>query len=130
MVKEARRTIKLLNREDKTVAFQWVPSRVGIHGNETANLLAKKGATLQNKHTPPNFETIKRLIKQKNNRNSPRKPSSHPTRHSGKTSNLHGKTTKTNPETTQSQTQATTVSQHTSTASKSSTTTTAQYANW
>jgi hypothetical protein len=25
----------------------------------------KKGATLQNKHTSPNFKTIKRLIKQK-----------------------------------------------------------------
>jgi hypothetical protein len=65
MVKEARRTIKLLNRQGKTVAFQRVPSHVGIHGNETVDLLAKKGATLQNKHTSPNFETIKRLIKQK-----------------------------------------------------------------
>jgi hypothetical protein len=26
-VKEARRAIKLLNRKDKTVAFQWVPSQ-------------------------------------------------------------------------------------------------------
>jgi len=50
-VKEARRTIKLLNRQGKTVAFQWVPSHVGIHVNETADLLAKKGNTLQNKHT-------------------------------------------------------------------------------
>jgi hypothetical protein len=33
-------------------------------GNETADLLAKKGTTLQNKQTSPNFETIKRLIKQ------------------------------------------------------------------
>ena len=64
-VKEARTTIKLLNRLGKTVAFQWVPSHVGIHGNETADLLAKKGTTPQNKQTPPNFETIKRLIKQK-----------------------------------------------------------------
>jgi len=64
-VKEARRTIKLLNRQGKTVAFQCVPSHIGIHGNETADLLAKKGTTLQNKQTPLNFETIKRLIKQK-----------------------------------------------------------------
>ena len=64
-VKEAKRIIKLLNRQGKTVAFQWVPSHVRIHGNESANLLAKKGTTLQNKQTPPNFETIKRLIKQK-----------------------------------------------------------------
>jgi hypothetical protein len=59
------RTIKLLNRQDKTRAFQWVPSHVGIHGNETADLLAKKGTTLQHKQTSPNFETIKRLIKRK-----------------------------------------------------------------
>ena len=65
-VKEARRTIKLLNRQGKTVAFQCVPSHIGIHGNETADLLAKKGTTLQNKQTPLNFETIKRLIIQKN----------------------------------------------------------------
>jgi alkyl hydroperoxide reductase subunit AhpC len=31
IVKEARRTIKLLNRQGKTIAFQWVPSHVGIH---------------------------------------------------------------------------------------------------
>jgi hypothetical protein len=38
---------------------------MGIHGNETADLLEKKGTTLQNKQTPLNFETIKRLIKKK-----------------------------------------------------------------
>jgi len=42
-VKDARRTTKLLNRQGKTVAFQWVLSHIGIHGNETADLLAKKG---------------------------------------------------------------------------------------
>jgi len=63
-VKEARRTIKLLNRQGKIVAFQWVPSHVGIHGHETADLPAKK-EPLQNKQTPLNFETIKRFIKQK-----------------------------------------------------------------
>ena len=35
------------------------------HGNETADPLAKKGTTLQNKQASLNFETIKRLIKQK-----------------------------------------------------------------
>ena len=51
-VKEARRTIKLLNRQGKTVAFQWVPSHIGIHGNETSDLLAKKKELLSktNKH--------------------------------------------------------------------------------
>ena len=72
--------------------------------NETADLLAKKGTTLQNKQTPLNFETIKRLIKKKKNKkNSPRKPLPHPARHSGKTLNLHGKTTKINLENKQSQ---------------------------
>ena len=62
---EARKMIKLLNRQGKTVAFQWVPAHVGIHGNETADLLAKKGTTLHSKQTPLNFETIKRRIKEK-----------------------------------------------------------------
>ena len=43
-VKEARGTIKLLNRQGKTVAFQWGPSHVGIHGNE------KKPHFKTNKH--------------------------------------------------------------------------------
>jgi hypothetical protein len=38
---------------------------VGIHGHETADLLAKKGTTLLSKRTEPNFKTIKILIKQK-----------------------------------------------------------------
>jgi len=42
IVNEARKTIKLLNGQGKTVVFHWVPSHVGIHGNETADLLAKK----------------------------------------------------------------------------------------
>ena len=39
---EARKTIKVLNRQGKTVVYHWVPSHVGIHGNEIADLLAKK----------------------------------------------------------------------------------------
>jgi ribonuclease HI len=50
-VKEAR-TIKLLNRQGKTVAFQWVLSHIGTHGNKTADLLAKKGATLKKTYIP------------------------------------------------------------------------------
>ena len=33
--------------------------------NDVTNILTKKGTTLKNKQTPLNFETIKRLIKQK-----------------------------------------------------------------
>jgi hypothetical protein len=65
MVQEIRRTIKLLSKQEKTIAFQWVPSHVGIHGNETADLLAKKETTLLSKCTELNFRTVKRLIKQK-----------------------------------------------------------------
>ena len=54
-----------LNRRGKTTAFQWVPSHVGIHGYETAHLLAKIGTTFQNKQKLLYFKTIKRLIKQK-----------------------------------------------------------------
>jgi len=49
ILNEARKTIKLLNRQGKGVVYQWVPSHVGIHGNETADLLAKKGTLLYNK---------------------------------------------------------------------------------
>jgi hypothetical protein len=95
-------------------------------------LLAKKGTKLLNKQTPLNFETIKKLIKQKLKKSSPKKPLHHPAKHSGKTSNLHGKTTKTNPENKKwrisDSTQVTTALQHTSIASKYSVIITAQYA--
>jgi len=59
-VKEARRTIKFLNRQGKTVAFQWVPSHVAIHGNETADLLAKK-RNHTSKQTNKHHLTLKQL---------------------------------------------------------------------
>jgi ribonuclease HI len=65
MVHKIRRTVKLLNKQGKTIAFLWIPSHVGIHGNETADLLAKKGTTLLSKRTEHNFKTINRLTKQK-----------------------------------------------------------------
>jgi ribonuclease HI len=61
-VNEARKTIKLLNRQGKTVVFQWVPSHVGIHGNEKADLLANKGTSLYIKQIPPNYKIFMRLI--------------------------------------------------------------------
>jgi hypothetical protein len=78
------------------------------------------------KQTPLNFETIKRLIKQKTQEKFSQEAT-------GKTSNLHGKTTKTNPENKQwhisGSTQVTTASQHTSITSKYSVIINAQYAN-
>jgi hypothetical protein len=95
---------------------------------------ASNVATLQNKHTPRNFETIKRLIKEK----TQQKFSQEAISSSNKTQWQNIKSTwennKTNPETMQLQTsgstQAMTVSQYTSTASKSSTITAVKYANW
>ena len=42
IVKEVGRATTLLNRQGKTTAFQWVPSHIGIHRNETADQLEKK----------------------------------------------------------------------------------------
>ena len=38
-------TNQIVKEARKTTVFQWVPSHVGIQGNETADLLAKKGTT-------------------------------------------------------------------------------------
>jgi hypothetical protein len=131
IVQEARKTLKLLNKPDKTIVLQWIPSHVGIHGNKTADLLAKKGTTLLSKRTALNAETIKRLRKLK--KNSSKRLSHFPAKHNGITSNPHGKTTKTNQENNQwhfsSSTQVTTVLQHTFTTLKFSVITTALYAN-
>jgi hypothetical protein len=72
MVQDIRRTMKLLNKQGKTIAFQWIPSHVRIHGNETADLLAIKGTTLLSKRTELNFKTVKRLVKQKTQEKYPK----------------------------------------------------------
>jgi len=52
-------------------------SYIGIHSNETADLLAKN-RNQTSKQTPHNFETIKRLIKQKKQKKTRRiLPGSH-----------------------------------------------------
>ena len=38
-------TNQIVKEARKTTVFQWVPSHVGIHRNETVDLLAKKGTT-------------------------------------------------------------------------------------
>jgi len=49
---------------DMMAGFVLNISYIGIHSNETADLLAKN-RNQTSKQTPHNFETIKRLIKQK-----------------------------------------------------------------
>lgn len=56
--------IRNLEQNDKTVVLQWIPANCGIHGNDQADLLAKKGAgvlQLVNDNIP--FSTLKRQIK-------------------------------------------------------------------
>jgi hypothetical protein len=47
------------------VMFQWVPFRVGLERNETADKPAKKGTTLHGKETPLRADTLKKLLNHK-----------------------------------------------------------------
>ncbi|XP_071043064.1 uncharacterized protein [Parasteatoda tepidariorum] len=50
--------------EGRTVVLQWIPSHVGINGNEWADTLAKKGTEiLQAGNAKVPFSSIKRIIK-------------------------------------------------------------------
>jgi hypothetical protein len=51
---------KHLQAFKKKVIFQWVPSRVGIEGNEIADKLAKKGTTLHAKESPLLANSLKK----------------------------------------------------------------------
>ncbi|XP_054706520.1 uncharacterized protein LOC129216334 [Uloborus diversus] len=59
--------LKLLNRlarNNKTVVLQWIPAHCGIQGNEMADFLAKKGASVFQRTNPKlPFSNIKSLIK-------------------------------------------------------------------
>ena len=53
---ECRSLLKQLANQNKTIAFQWVPSHIGVFGNEMADELAKKGTRTQTTfHFKPNF---------------------------------------------------------------------------
>jgi len=134
IVQETRRTIKLLNKQDKTIVLQWIPSHIGIHGNETADLLAKKRNHTAKQTYNTQLWNNKEAYKTKNSRKIlPRGHYTIQQKNSGKTLNPYGKTTKTNQENKQwhfsGSTQVTTVSQHTFITLKFSVITTTQYAN-
>ncbi|KAJ9578040.1 hypothetical protein L9F63_025100, partial [Diploptera punctata] len=44
---ECRKLLKYLNNQNKLIVFQWIPSHIGIVGNEIADGLAKKGTKIQ-----------------------------------------------------------------------------------
>jgi ribonuclease HI len=49
----------------KYVTIQWVPSHVGIHENEVADLLAKNGTTLYKSNQTLEAHQAKTIIKNK-----------------------------------------------------------------
>lgn len=59
IIKETRTLIKQLTNLGKQIHFQWVPSHVGIEGNERADSLAKKGTHVIPEKSQPNFESEK-----------------------------------------------------------------------
>ena len=61
-INDIKQALKHLQAFKKTVSIQWVPSHVGLEGNETADKLAKKGTTLHTKETPLQAESLKELL--------------------------------------------------------------------
>ena len=67
-IKNIRTIIKQLSNLKKKITLQWIPAHCGIHGNEKADSLAKKGTEIiatQSRDTP--FQSAKRLIKNQSN---------------------------------------------------------------
>jgi len=60
-----KQVLKHLQAFKKIVIFQWVPSHVGLEGNEIADKLAKKGTTLHTKETPTQGDSLKNLLNRK-----------------------------------------------------------------
>jgi ribonuclease HI len=55
-VTECRKLLKHLQKQNKSIAFQWIPSHIGIVGNEIADELAKEGTRVQTSlHSGPNL---------------------------------------------------------------------------
>ena len=48
-----------------TVILQWIPSHCGIHGNETADTLAKEGTTYAQNDRSTTYSEVKTIIKAK-----------------------------------------------------------------
>ena len=48
-----------------TVILQWIPSHCGIHGNETADTLAKEGTTYAQNDRSTTYSEVKKIIKAK-----------------------------------------------------------------
>jgi len=52
MINDIKQALKHLQAFKKMVIFRWVPSHVGLEGNEIEDKPAQKGTTLHTKETP------------------------------------------------------------------------------
>ncbi|KAJ4446522.1 hypothetical protein ANN_13218 [Periplaneta americana] len=59
---EMKLAVKYLMRRNKEVVFHWILSHVGIEGNESADLLAKKGIQFQLDQRPIPPEPLKKVV--------------------------------------------------------------------
>ena len=57
-----KQMLKHLQALQKTIVFQWVPSHVGLQGNELADILAKKGTKLHTSANPLQISTMQMLV--------------------------------------------------------------------
>ena len=63
-ITDIKRKIDFIIRKHGTdISFQWIPSHIGIKGNEKADELAKRGANLPQPANPVSYETVTRMIK-------------------------------------------------------------------
>ena len=61
---EKRKNIdRTMRSHDIKIFMQWIPSHIGIKGNETADQLAKQGSSLPQPQAPVSYETASRIIK-------------------------------------------------------------------
>ena len=60
---DIQKKIKILTAQNKNIILQWVPAHCGLHGNEMADLLAKKGTTIQQiPHHELSYQSAKLII--------------------------------------------------------------------
>jgi ribonuclease HI len=53
----------LMNTYDITLTFQQIPGHVGISGNENADRLVRKGASMDQHERPVNYDTIRNILR-------------------------------------------------------------------
>ena len=62
-VQEINKMIRIHQKLGRQITFQWIPSHIGIRGNEAADRLAKKGTTLHQTVTLPDITSAKNMLK-------------------------------------------------------------------